>query len=282
MKKSNKVLFSVALSCALTLSLYSNKSYAANVKNSTAPEQGVNEVSQGDIVINNSINNGLSSVTIHWSIQADNVNKTVIDSFEIEKIEGTMPIELQVSQFLQDANDDQTGRNDVPGLNRYHNNMADNLSASWNSADIYVGNTKTEVVPAQTKFWSVSGQASAFYIGKEIPVEVDKQWQAPYTAINANGDIFPDYTDSWSGKKASAGLRTDWTKTANPVAWSSSARNTAISQYINLYGDTKWDWSNYQIYHVQPIAYGGTNDISNLIAIPYQQYSAITAWFNKY
>jgi hypothetical protein len=165
-------------------------------------------------------------------------------------------------------------------MNWYHDDIFDNLGAFWTGSEVHVGNSKTEVVPAQTKFWSISGMASAYYVGSETQPETS--WQASYTLINRTGNIFPDYTDSWSHKKASDGLRTDWNKVTNPVNWDNNTRGTAISQYINLYGNPKWDWSNYQIHHIQPRAYGGTNDISNLIPIPASQHSLITSWFNGY
>lgn len=43
----------------------------------------------------------------------------------------------------------------------------------------------------------------------------------PYYVINRTGRVFPDYTDTWSSKKASDGLRTDWVKVSNPVSYDS-------------------------------------------------------------
>lgn len=181
---------------------------------------------------------------------------------------------------MQAANDDQTGPFELPSMNWYHDNIFDNLSAYWTGPEIYAGNSKTEVVPAQTKFWAVNGLATAYFLDSNSSVKTS--WQAPYTAINRTGNIFPDYTDPWSLKKASTGLRTDWAKTSTPVDWNNYLRGTAIAQYIDLYRDPGWDWSNYQIHHIQPRSYGGTNDISNLIPIPAMEHSLITSWFNGY
>lgn len=70
-----------------------------------------------------------------------------------------------------------------------------------------------------------------------------------------------------------------------PISTYWQAPYTAINRtgnILDLYGDPKRDWSNYQIHHIQPRTYGGTNDVSNLIPIPSTQHALITSWFNGY
>jgi hypothetical protein len=303
MKKLTKVFFSVILSFALLFSFYSTNSYAANVKTLTTSQQGIREISHGTITVNTNKNNSSSnkagisvkddtgststgSVVVSYSLEANNINRTIINSFRIQSITGVPPTFLYISSDLKDPNGD--GPYDFTAFSFYHKDwLYGPLLAQWSGSEIFVGNSKTEVVPAETKFWGISCYAYANFIGNDTPIT--STWDSPFTAVNRTGNIFPDYTDPWSGKKASDGLRTDWTKVSNPVAYNSGTdRAAAIAGYINLYGDPHYQWSAaykpnyYEMHHIRPRALGGTNDISNFIPIPYYAHQAISSWFAGY
>ncbi|WP_157890125.1 S8 family serine peptidase [Paenibacillus sp. DMB5] len=102
---------------------------------------------------------------------------------------------------------------------------------------------------------------------------------------NNLGNPFPLYRDSWSGQ--SLGFpRTDWVKLpeSQRTPRDPELRQKFIAWYVVKYGRPNFDWADYDIHHIRPLAFGGTNDFSNLIAIPrtpeHQKY--VTPWFANY
>ena len=64
------------------------------------------------------------------------------------------------------------------------------------------------------------------------------------------------------------------------------ARDTTLparyyTEYTQKTGITL-DSSKYEVHHIQPLAYGGNNDYSNLIHLPKDIHSSVTGWFNGY
>lgn len=64
------------------------------------------------------------------------------------------------------------------------------------------------------------------------------------------------------------------------------ARDTSLparyyTEYTQKTGITL-DTSKYDVHHIQPLAYGGNNDYSNLIHLPKDIHSSVTGWFNGY
>lgn len=77
--------------------------------------------------------------------------------------------------------------------------------------------------------------------------------------VNRTGHVFPDYTDPWSGKSASDGVRTDWVKIPKEqkdqqVPWITFIINQKRTEYENTYIHHTFDWSgnNYQLHHMRP------------------------------
>lgn len=223
---------------------------------------------------------GTNTVTIHHSIYCNNTKRTIIDGFEITGVTGIRPTSLSISQFLVNS--------DIANpimAHWYHDDIFQNLSVSWTSPDIYVGNSKYEEVPSETKYWGYFGEADAYYAtGFMQGNSSSVSWSVPYSLVNRTGNAFPDYQDPWSKKKASDGVCTNWVKVdiANRVPWNGAIRAAKIEEYKATYGDPKWDWSLYDLHHIRPVAFGGTNDLSNLIPLPKAVHSTITGWFNGY
>lgn len=94
---------------------------------------------------------------------------------------------------------------------------------------------------------------------------------------------YPDYTDSGSGKKLAVPA-TNLAKVESRyrVTWSTSDRNKYINWYNQNYPNKITDWSKYQIHHMRPREYGGTNDYSNLIPLltTYHQKTVSPWWVN--
>ena len=95
---------------------------------------------------------------------------------------------------------------------------------------------------------------------------------------------YPDYTDPGSNKLMYV-PSTNLTKVASSyrVSWTSTDRKNYIKWYDSNYPNKIKDWSKYQIHHIRPREYGGTNDYSNLIPLPttYHQ-KTVTPWWSNY
>jgi RHS repeat-associated protein len=102
--------------------------------------------------------------------------------------------------------------------------------------------------------------------------------------FNRTGNRYPGaYTDPKSGKTMSEPKSLNWTKVANPVAWTTTNRNNYRTWYEKMYnGGKAMDWTNLEIRHIQPREYGGTNDYSNMIVMPKSTHQAYTGWFAGY
>lgn len=66
------------------------------------------------------------------------------------------------------------------------------------------------------------------------------------------------------------------------VAW--NGRNAYIKWFNNTYNNGKdpWDWSDYQIHHIRPRKYGGTNEYSNLIPLTKSTHNIFSTWWLSY
>lgn len=59
-------------------------------------------------------------------------------------------------------------------------------------------------------------------------------------------------------------------------------RDNYIKWFEKKYPKANVTWSNYEIHHVRPLAYGGSNDISNGIALKPEQHRKYTTWWVSY
>jgi hypothetical protein len=72
------------------------------------------------------------------------------------------------------------------------------------------------------------------------------------------------------------------------VPWNNDLRGQFIAQYIERYGDPKqkdpnFDWADYDIHHIIPREYGGTNDFDNLIPLRREFHQQnVTPWWTNY
>lgn len=221
----------------------------------------------------------VDSLTIKYTVSANNNDRTVSCETKIVAINGVAPESVIVIQFLTS----QDGENEGWGQKIYDSSGS---SGDWSGMQIHVGQSMTQTVPAETKWWGAFGGVTCMYVHSQSTSEVT--WTVPVTLVNRTGNKFPDYIDTWSGKKASDGLRTDWRKTSTSVKYTNIERGNAIASYISKYGDPKYEWKRekkpnyYEMHHIQPRALGGTNDLSNFIPIPYLNHQAISSWFMGY
>jgi hypothetical protein len=80
----------------------------------------------------------------------------------------------------------------------------------------------------------------------EVPFPKDAQYTPPDLRVPRSSTYRSDYIDNWnaSGKPKPSG-----------------------------------GWGGYQIHHIQPLEYGGTNDINNLVHLTQPQHDLFTEWW---
>jgi hypothetical protein len=210
----------------------------------------------------------LGYIALAYNLSANTTNRTVTHSFTITDI-GGVPTTLSITQYLSKADH----------LNGLELQKVASLSVNWSIGDIYVGNSKSITTSIDTGFYTLKGLDSALFLDGGAAMN---PWSDSPVLLNRTANFFPDYTDPYTGKKASTGIYTSWAKTSNPVDWNNTIRDALRNQFNSTYGAHWGDWSGYQLHHIQPRALGGTNDISNIIPLPTSQHYAVSGWFNGY
>lgn len=99
--------------------------------------------------------------------------------------------------------------------------------------------------------------------------------------FNKKAVRYPQYTCPVSEIYCVAPYYSNFQKT-NSIAW--NGRNAYIKWFNNKYNNGKnpWDWSGYEIHHIRPRQYGGTNEYSNLIPLPKNIHTTFTTWWRNY
>lgn len=141
------------------------------------------------------------------------------------------------------------------------------------------GDKLVSTAEAKTRFFR--GTIDAFVVTDGLISDNHKE-SSDKVLFNFAAMPYPEYADSHSGKKNHE-PSTSWSKVKNPVSWTSEDRRDYIAWYVDTYGDPGWKWSDYDIHHIRPREYGGTNDTSNLMPVPRSIHQLlITPWWVSY
>jgi hypothetical protein len=87
--------------------------------------------------------------------------------------------------------------------------------------------------------------------------------------INSKGEPYPNVIDPRTGEPIHPPPSDlQWVPPEERVPWGRSERSDYIQEWYELGYDTPaGGWENYDIHHIQPREYGGTNDFENLVPI---------------
>lgn len=135
--------------------------------------------------------------------------------------------------------------------------------------------TTISATPTQTQLWKVKVDGS---------LEGTPFTYSTYEFLfNKKGVEYPKYTDPISNKLMSV-PPVGWTKVSNPVAaLTTTERNNFKKWYETTYNSGKTlDWSNVEVHHVKPRAYGGTHSYGNLMPLEKTFHSTVTTWWANY
>lgn len=155
-------------------------------------------------------------------------------------------------------------------------------SYSTNSSNTFTNVKKNQEVTlvssiTSTKFWRGKATVTGYFSdgSKDVGNLTSDRF-----LLNKKGVIYPSYKDPGSGKTLTVPEYTNWSK--NYVeGWTTTDRN----KYRNWYDDNYRDinWSNYEVHHIRPRAYAGTNSNSNLIPLPTDFHrKVVSPWWTNY
>ena len=137
--------------------------------------------------------------------------------------------------------------------------------------------TNVEATPTSSKFWDVS-----------ITGTIDGQsfYYSTYDFLfNKVGVEYPDVYDYYTSSIfMTVPSSATWSKVSNPLAPLTSTQLAAYrTWYQNTYhsGDPL-NWTNVQVHHIRPRAYGGTHDYSNLMPLHTTTHTPVTTWWANY
>jgi hypothetical protein len=157
---------------------------------------------------------------------------------------------------------------------------------------IYSGTSRstcTKSVLSSTAFdiyggqiWSIQTDAATKYFKVGATIEGVLQNSGTATKLfNKSGIPYPKYTDSRSGITVPE-PSISWAKTTSG-SWTSADRSNYLKWYERTYCSGKaQNWTGYEVHHMRPRAYGGTNATSNLLPLPTSVHSKFTGWFSAY
>ncbi|MFE6795328.1 HNH endonuclease signature motif containing protein [Paenibacillus chitinolyticus] len=170
------------------------------------------------------------------------------------------------------------------------NNQLDISTSRSGSYSTYTSRTDTIKYKQSTKvtssprtyFWRGYFGADVIESGSVVGY---KNGTSTPTLYNNVGAPYPVYTDSHSSHKMSEPPSSNMSVVpeANRVKWDNYDRGNYISGYISQYGNPSFDWADYDIHHIIPRKYGGTNVFWNLIPLPrWYHQSVLNTWWNSY
>lgn len=135
---------------------------------------------------------------------------------------------------------------------------------------------KIESSITKTYFWRGNSKVTGIFTDGQSKTEK----KSADLLLNKKGVPYPYYKDGKSGKVMSQPASTLWPE--NRIAtWTTTKRKAYRDWYDSKYEKLNWDL--YEIHHIRPLAYSGTNDYSNLIPLPKSFHQKkVTPWWTNY
>ncbi|MFY3790550.1 hypothetical protein ACOQFO_02340 [Ureibacillus sp. MALMAid1270] len=157
------------------------------------------------------------------------------------------------------------------------------FDVEWTGSNIYVGKSHSiDYKVTSSNFWITKGTGVTGYAG--IGTKSTSNQSDP-VLTNKKASIYPTVYNSHARTYMPRPTQANMSVVPleSRVPWDNTLRGSYISAYIGSYGSPSWDWAAYDIHHVIPREYGGTNQFSNLFPVPrtvHQQ--TINPWWSAY
>lgn len=134
---------------------------------------------------------------------------------------------------------------------------------------------KTSVITSNTKYWKAS--LYGYLDGDEIDIET------PEACYNKKAVIYPKYTDPITGRFMTS-PDIDWERKQVAHELTREEKGDYRVWVEKCYNNNESiDWSLYQIHHIRPRAYAGTNNYNNLMPLPIDFHQKkVNSWWANY
>lgn len=116
-------------------------------------------------------------------------------------------------------------------------------------------------------------------------MELGEQLAQVSSIVNSKGESYPTVIDPRTGEPISFPDNPQWVTPEDRVSWDSKQDR---SDFIREWHDRGYDeppggWEEYDIHHILPREYGGTNDFENLVPVERETHQQkLTPWWNNY
>lgn len=110
--------------------------------------------------------------------------------------------------------------------------------------------------------------------------EISGEWP-----VNSRGEPYPVVTDPRTGKPIPPPPDDlEWVPAENRVVWNQSEKDKFITEWRSRgYPDPPGGWGEYDIHHITPRQYGGSNDFENLVPVLRETHQQqLNRWWNYY
>ena len=137
------------------------------------------------------------------------------------------------------------------------------------------------VVRAQRMYNLTVHVAHTFFVGTARWLVHNSCWRV----YNHLGELYPSITDVKTGNPIPFpdNAPTQPVPQANRVSWGNIERGAFIKEWLDRnYPTPPGGWGNYDIHHILPREFGGTNDFSNLTPVVRGTHPQFTNWWNNY
>ncbi|CAH1200624.1 hypothetical protein PAECIP111893_01510 [Paenibacillus plantiphilus] len=227
-----------------------------------------------EIVVNNSTSSIAPAAATDSYVDVMNYldfkqgQSSITMSYKIVAVSGVAPDTLTIAQTAMYKN----SRLGIPSTKT-------TLTATILKPNIKVGKTGLKSFSvSSSKFWYSSMNVTITQ-GRNVGTFYG---QTKTFLANSKATLYPYYKDSTSGKVMTEPSTTTMSKTTS-IKWEKADRAAYIKKYSELYPKNGYKWDDYDIHHIKPREYGGTNDFNNLIPVPrnFHVYT-VNDWWRYY
>lgn len=225
------------------------------------------DIPESDIDLQNVGYIGITTETL-----VDPNNRRITLEASITELTGIRPIIVIIGRSLYNNNQEYGSFNQVFDMN-----------VEWTGSQIRIGQSYSKSYSvSSTQYWMTSTTSVAGWLGS---LPITKTAQSSPFLTNSRALLYPLIYNEHSRQYMPHPNRADLQQVpvSQRVPWNSTLRGYYIRDYIDTYGDPRWDWTGLDIHHVVQRQYGGTNDFNNLYPLPREMHQQVVErWWDHY
>ncbi|MEK3741898.1 HNH endonuclease signature motif containing protein [Brevibacillus sp. FSL K6-0770] len=233
------------------------------------PYKGVNKLTDNKLLARKAY-----GVEVVASLAADEANHELVVITEITDIDGIPPAIVTGTAKLEYA-DKRTKSFRTEDSSKFTFTAGKNL---YEGSKIYSDPVSVDT----THFWRVVGASVGTWSDGVTKSYYDVSQAA---LLNKKAIVYPAYEDEDSDLVMFEPDRADlpWVPANQREPRDPDVRDNFVDWYENEYGRPSFSWSNVDIHHIIPLAYGGDNGYDNLIPLPKNFHrKEVTPWWASY